>query len=58
LKVGTENEGVSAVIKHEPDVLPATIGGKLFGSLEGGGLGLDQVAFFGNPAFERWPLYC
>jgi hypothetical protein len=54
----TQNEGISPIIKHEPIVLPTTIGNHLFESLESGGLGLDQVVFFANPAFERWPLDC
>lgn len=54
----TETEGSGTRVVTEPRVLPPTLGNHLFRPLEAGGLGLDQVAFFGNPRFPRWPLFC
>jgi hypothetical protein len=45
-------------VVHEPHVLSPAFANKLFGAPKSGGYGIDRVAFFGDPAFPRWPLYC
>lgn len=59
--ISTELEGHEPEwgIKHRPEVLPQSIGDKLFASItSGNGLGMDQFRFFANPAFKRWGLEC
>jgi hypothetical protein len=52
-------EGEDGPVEHEPQVLPPSVSSTLFESLETeAGLGLDQVRFFGNPAFQRWAIDC
>jgi hypothetical protein len=41
-----------------PRVLPRSLGQPLFEPISDGGLGLDQFHFFGNPAFQRWDIFC
>jgi hypothetical protein len=52
-------EGEDGPVKHEPQVLPPSVSSTLFQPLSTEtGLGLDQVRFFGNPAFQRWAIDC
>jgi hypothetical protein len=51
-----ENETGTRVI-HEPHVLGQKVASKLFAP-PGRGYGLDQVQTFGDPAFQRLPIYC
>jgi hypothetical protein len=52
-------EGEDGPVEHEPQVLPPSVSSTLFEPLSSEtGLGLDQVRFFGNPAFQRWAIDC
>jgi hypothetical protein len=59
--ISTELEGKEPEwgTPHPAEVLPQSIGNKLFASVTTpGGLGMDQFRFFANPAFKRWGLEC
>jgi hypothetical protein len=53
------NEAPNEAVEHEPQVLPRSVSSTLFEPLSSEtGLGLDQVRFYGNPAFQRWGIKC